>query len=97
MADGGERVAEEEPRPLDGAEQVADHREGATLDALEQQRRPGGLVDAPLDFGHFQARVDFLADPDQPAGAFQVGDTLVQGAMAHASPHGGKAKVKRQK
>ena len=74
LPDGVERVAEQEPGPLERAEQVADHREAAALDAREQNGRPAGLVDAALDLGRFQVGVDLRVDADELPGPLQVGD-----------------------
>ena len=83
MADGVERVAKQEARPLEGAEQVADHGKAAALDAGEVHRRPAGLVDAALDLGRFQVRIDLLLDAHQLAGALQVVDAFAEVAIAH--------------
>ena len=48
----------------------------AALDAREVQGRPAGLVDAAVDLGRFQVRVDLLLDADELAGPFQVVDAL---------------------
>ena len=64
MPHGVDRVAEQEAHPFEGAEQVADHREVAALDPLEEQGRSADRTDAPLDLGHLQARIDLRADPD---------------------------------
>src|SRR5216683_3921469 len=62
VADGAEGVAEEVARALHRAEEIADHRKAATLDALEVKRRPARLVNTPVDGGGFQVRVDLLLD-----------------------------------
>ena len=85
MPHGRQRVAEQKARALERAEQVADHRKGAALDAREEQGRAAGLVDAPLDLGHLQVRIDLLLDAHQLPGAFQVGDALAEVAIAHAT------------
>src|SRR5438105_3583323 len=76
-------VAEQEARALDGAEQVADHREVAALDALEEQGRPAGRVHAPVDRRGFEVRVDLDPDTDELARPLQVGDTGSQAGVSH--------------
>ena len=80
-----EGVAEQEARALEGAEEVADHREGAALDAGEVERGAARLVDAPLNLGHFEVGIDFRLDADELAGALQIGDTGAEVAVAHRS------------
>ena len=67
-ADRLERVAEQEPRPLERPEQVAEQRERRPLDPPEQQGRPAGLVDPPLDGGGLQVGVDLPVDDDELPG-----------------------------
>src|SRR5262249_14928048 len=81
---GGEGVAEEEAGALQGAEQVADHREGATPHPGEVEGRPPRLVDPAGDRGHLQAGVDLLLDADQLPGPLHGGDTVSKVAVAHA-------------
>src|SRR5262249_39103362 len=83
-ADRVEGVAEEVAGPGQGAEQVAQHREAAALEAREVNRRAVRLVDAPLDLGRFEVRVDLDVEPDELAGAFQVGEAVSKVAVAHA-------------
>ena len=77
MADRLERVAEEEAGPLQGSEQVADHREAAALDAREEEGRAPGAIDAPLDLGHLEIRVDQGVDAHEVLMAFQVANALL--------------------
>ena len=88
---GVERVAEEKARALEGAEQVADHRKAAALDAGEEQRRPARLVDAPLDLGRFEVRIDLVVDAHELAGPFEIGDTCTQAGVTHESIRFGTA------
>ena len=45
-----------------------------------------GPVQAPLDFGEFEARVDLVADADEAAVPFQVGDATEFAAGSAAVP-----------
>src|SRR5262249_40917691 len=83
VADRGEGVAEEEASALEGAEQVADHREAATLDAGEVEGGAAGPVDATVDGRGFEIRIDLLLDADELTGSLQVGDTCTETAIAH--------------
>ena len=83
LPDRVERVAEQEPRPLERAEQVADHREAAALDPREVERRPAGLVDPALDLGRLQVRVDLGVDADQLAVPLEVVDARAQAGVRH--------------
>jgi hypothetical protein len=71
-ADGLEHVAEKEARPFQGAAQVADHREGRTLDPLVEQGRSARLVDSPVDGRRLEIGIDLLVQPDQLPCSFQV-------------------------
>ena len=82
-ADGLERVAEEEPGPLERAEQVADHRERRPLDPPEEERRPARLVDPALDGGGLQVGVDLRLDRDELPVRLEVVDAFGQRAIAH--------------
>ena len=84
VADGSERVAEQEAGPLQRAEQVADHRKGTALDPRKIQGRPARLVHFAVNQGHLQAGIDLDIDPPQLPGSLQVGDTVPQAAIAHA-------------
>ena len=64
-ADRLERVAKQELRPVERAEQVAQERERRPLGPAEQQRRAARLIDPPLDGGDLQIRVDLLVDDDE--------------------------------
>ena len=86
MLHGPEHVAEQEARPLQGAEQVADQRKRAALDAAIQDGRALGLIDAPLNLGGFEIRIDFLVDAHELPGALEVGHTFTQAAIAHDFP-----------
>ena len=59
LLDALEAIAEQEPGPLDRAEEIAEHREAAAADAREEERRPARRTHAPLDLRHFEPRVDF--------------------------------------
>ena len=85
LLDALEAVAEQEPGPLDRAEQVAEHREAAAADAREEQRRPAGGIDAPLNLGDFEPRVDLGIDPHQLAMPLEIVDALAQGSVAHGA------------
>ena len=76
-------VAEHEAGAVHRAEQVADHREAATLDAREEQRGAAGGADAALDFGDFEAGIDFGFDANELSAALQIVDTFAQCAIAH--------------
>jgi hypothetical protein len=78
-----ERVPEQEPRAFERAEEVAQHRERGPLRVPEQQCRPPGLVDPPLDGGDLQVRIDFPVDDDELPGRFQVPDAFYQRTIAH--------------
>ena len=79
-------VAKEKPRPLQRAEEVADHRETPPLDARVQDRRSLGLVHAALNFRRFKIGVDFLVDADQLASPLEILHALPQTAITHRSP-----------
>ena len=83
MADGFERVAEQETAAFEGAEQVADHRESAALDAREEQGGALGLVDAALDLRHLEMRIDLGVDADEMPMAFEVADAILQAGVSH--------------
>ena len=46
----------------------------AALDVRIQNRRPAGLIDAPLDLGRFQVRIDLRLDAHQPLRGFEICD-----------------------
>src|SRR5579871_4294846 len=81
VGDRLEGVAEQETGPLQGAEQVAYHREGTALDTDEIKGRSAGLVDAPVDGRGLQVRVDLLLDADQLGSALQIGEALAKAAI----------------
>ena len=60
-----ERVAKQELRPVERAEQVAQDRECRPLGPAKQQGRPARLINPPLDGGDFQIGVDLLVDDDE--------------------------------
>jgi hypothetical protein len=90
MPHSGERVAKEEPRAVQGAEQVRHHRETASLGAREQQRRSPGEVHAALDLGHFQAGVDLVVDHHELTGGAKVVHAFAKVAVAHGGGRGGR-------
>src|SRR5688572_5797305 len=57
MLHGPEHVAKEEARTLERAEEVRRHREAATPDAREEERRAARLVNSALDLRRFQVWV----------------------------------------
>ena len=82
-ADGVEGVPEQEAGTLDRAEQVADGREGRSLEPSKQDRRPLRLINPALDGGGLKARVDLGVDRDEPLMPFQVGETGGEIAITH--------------
>ncbi len=73
-----ERVAKQEPGPVERAEQVAHDRERRPLDPAKQDGRSPGLIDPSLDGGDLEIRVDLLVDDDELLVSFQVADALGQ-------------------
>ena len=84
MADRIERVAEQETATVEGAEEVADHRESAALDAREEQGGALSLVDATLDLGHLEMRIDLDVDADEMAMTLEVADAVLQAGVTHS-------------
>ena len=80
-----ERVAKQELRPVERAEQVAQERERRPLGPAEQQGRSARLIDPPLDGGDLQVRVDLLVDDDELLLSFQVADAFRQRSITHAA------------
>ena len=78
-----ERIAKQELRPVERAEQVAQDRERRPLGAAKEQGRAPRLINPPLDRGDFQIRVDLLVDDDELPGCFQVADAFRQRSIAH--------------
>src|SRR5262249_22183566 len=60
-----ERMAEQEPRAVDRAEQVADRRKAAAPEPLEQNRRTLRLIHAALNLRGVEMRVDLRPDADK--------------------------------
>ena len=85
MLHRSEAITEQEAGAFQGAKQVADHRKGATLDQRKVQSGAANFIDAALDLGHLKVGIDFDIDANQLATAFEVGDTIPQGAIAHFS------------
>jgi hypothetical protein len=61
-ADALERVTEDVACALDGAVEVAHHREAAAADAREVERGAVGAEDAAMDLGHLEIGVDLRLD-----------------------------------
>src|SRR5262249_24521391 len=83
MPDGFEAIAEQEARALEGAEEIADHRKAAALDAREEQCGTLGLVDAALDLGRLEMRIDFVGDAEELPRAFEIAHTFLQAGVTH--------------
>ncbi len=64
-ADAFQAVLEHEAGTVDRAEEVRDHRKAAVFDAREEDRGPAGGADAAMDFGDFEAGIDFGFDADE--------------------------------
>jgi hypothetical protein len=78
-----QRVAEQVPHAVHGAEEVADHGETAALDAGEVDHRPARLENAALDLGRLQVGVDRLLDADHLPLGFEVFDALAERTVSH--------------
>ena len=76
-----QRIAEDVPRPLHRAEEVAEHREAAADDVRQQQGRPSGAKHPSLDFRRFEVRIDRRVDVAQLPRCFQVVNALAEVAI----------------
>ena len=74
-------MAKNKPRTLGRTEQIGNSRKGTALDIFKKKSRASGGVNAPLDLGHLQIRIDRLANPHQLTGPFQVVNTISQAAV----------------
>ena len=82
-ADRVERVPEQEPRPLDRAEQVTHDREGRAAHPAEENRRPSGLINPSLDGCHLQVGIDLFIDLDELSRGLQIPDAFRQRTITH--------------
>ncbi len=82
-ADGVQRVAEDVAHPLHRAEEVGEHGKLAVLGGGEQDGRPAGAKQPPLDFGHLQVRINRLVDDDQLPPGPQVQNAVAKSSIAH--------------
>jgi Tol biopolymer transport system component len=81
--DGFESVAKQEPRPIEGPEEVRHRLESRALDSLEQKRGRARDIGTALDLRHLQMRVDFLANPRQMTVALEIGEAAAETLVAH--------------
>ena len=82
-ADLFQRVAKNEARAFQGAEEIACHRKAAAAHAREIERRPAGTKHPALDLGHLKLGIDLALDADQTAIALERVNTLAGGGVAH--------------
>ncbi len=62
--------------PLDGTEQIDQHRHLGAFDVLEQDCRAAFRQETRVNLGHFQNRANRRAHAHQPAGALQHGHEI---------------------
>src|SRR5205814_9393930 len=60
------------------AADVADDRVGEALDALEQDGPVPSLLNVPDERRHLEARIHFLADPDELAALIEQGEEVAE-------------------
>lgn len=87
-------VPEEEPAPLQRAEEVGGGTEAASLDPFEEQRRAACGMHAQVDGGHLQPGVDLLTDANKLSHSLQVEQGFLQGTVCHSAkvgPQGGQS------
>lgn len=78
-----ESIAKEEPGPIECPEEVADHRERRPFDTFEEESRASCGIHPSLNGRCLQVRVDFVPNPEQLSGSFEISETLLQVAIAH--------------
>ena len=76
-------VAQQVPRPVQRAEQVADHRKAAALHPGIEHGRPARRTHPAMNLRRLEPRIDLLLDPHQLPRAVQVVDAFSQRAIAH--------------
>ena len=80
---GVECVSKQKPRALHRPEQIREQRETTAFRLREEQRWAASLINAALNLGDFQTRIDFRVDANELFRSLQVGDTFLEIAIAH--------------
>ena len=70
-------------RALEAAEQVRRHGKARAFDALEQERRSAHLVDATLNLGRLQVRIDLALDAYELACPLERLHALARAVKSH--------------
>ena len=75
--------AKDEPRALEGAEDVRGCREGTSLDVFKQQGGTPRFVHTTVNLRHLKHGVHLVGHPNQVTFTFEVFETMTKALIAH--------------